>query len=236
MDKENTVLQLRKDTLSFSMTRHETEFIFQSNPHEVPFINAIMYEVFVDLNQIMTQLKSLADPAEMQKDLFKTPPPDLPERKPEKKNPVLEKALSVNRIVMDLKADTKDGVIRELLEVVAADVRSGFDLEKCYHDLTEREHIVTTCMQNGVALPHARTDGTRSLVAAVGIRKSGYHFDSMDGKPTKLFILCASPRESGGSHIEFIAAAAAVVAKSENVERILSMNTPQEVYNIFIHS
>jgi len=240
VDKENNVLQIRKDTLAFSMIRDETEFVFQSGAHVVSFINAIMYETFVDLHQVLTKLKDLASPVEVQKEIFETTTaPAVPAADPKKKEAerkktaVLERSLQTSCICMDLKATTKEGVIRELLELLAANTKSIVDVEKCYTDLVEREKVITTCMQNGIALPHARTDGAENLVAAIGLKKSGYHFDSMDGEPTTVFILCVSARESGGSHIEFIAAAAAAVAKPESVKELLSKTTPEEVYAFF---
>ena len=107
------------------------------------------------------------------------------------------------------------------------------DKELCQKDVLEREAIVSTCFQNGIALPHGRTDGVNELVAAVGINKNGYNFDAIDGQPSKIFVMCLSPKNSDGPHIEFVATVGSVLAKQENIDNILAAKTPEEVIRIF---
>ena len=88
-------------------------------------------------------------------------------------------------------------------------------------------------MQNGIALPHARTEGASDIVAAIGLNPEGYNFDSMDGKPTTTFILCLSGKDSSGPHIEFIAAATSLLAKVPDAEALLKSKTADDVYAFF---
>ncbi|MBR4883918.1 MAG: PTS sugar transporter subunit IIA, partial [Lentisphaeria bacterium] len=144
---------------------------------------------------------------------------------------MIEKGLSLNSIIMDLKANTKEAVIKEMICRLAG---NGLLLDKdlCEKDVLEREAIVSTCFQNGIALPHGRTDGVKELVAAVGINRNGYNFDAIDGKPSKIFVMCLSPKNSDGPHIEFVATVGSVLAKQENIDSILSAKTPEEVFAI----
>ncbi len=231
LDKESGVLQIRKDELSFAMTASNNKFVFESNPDEVPFIRAVMFETIVALHQDLEALKKLAAPTEMQKEMISD---NVEAFAPENKKQIrsmVEKGISRNCILMDLKAKDKEGVIRELISAIAA---QGLllDQEMCVKDVLERESVVSTCFQNGIALPHGRTDGVERLVAAVGINKTGYDFDSLDGQPTKVFVLCLSPKNSDGPHIEFIASVGTVLAKADNVEKILNAATPEEVFAV----
>ena len=232
VDKNSGIIQIRKDNLSFALVREDNEFIFESNPCEVPFIHAIMYETFVDLHQEMGKLKELSSPAQAQKALLKSSSiADTDKNKG--KYSIMEKALHKDSIIMDLKATTKDGVIREMLDCLAKNTKSIINKEQCCNDLLERENIITTCMQNGIAMPHARTEGAGEICAAIGISQKGYDFDSMDGKPTKIFVLCVSSKDSSGPHIEFIAAAASLLSKNADVEALLKSRKPEEVYEFF---
>ena len=162
--------------------------------------------------------------------------PDAAEENTQKKTPppapIVEKNIPASCICMDLKADTKEGVIHELVELLDKQ-HLLLDKEMCIRDLLEREKVVSTCMQQGLALPHGRTDGVDELVAAIGIKKEGYHFDSMDGEPSKVFVLCLSPKSSSGPHIQFIAGVAAVFSKKENMDAILNASSPEEVLDVF---
>ena len=70
-------------------------------------------------------------------------------------------------------------------------------------------------------------------MAAVGINKNGYNFDAIDGQPSKIFVMCLSPKNSDGPHIEFVATVGSVLAKQENIDNILAAKTPEEVIRIF---
>lgn len=234
LDKETGILQIRKDQLSFAMNAHNTDFVFESNPDEVPFIRAMMYETIVALHHDLEALKTLAAPEEMQKELFKPNGETMQIAKHEAKQiqTLVERAIGHDSIVMNLEAETKEGVIRELIDVLDA---QGLlkNKELCVQDVLEREKIVSTCLQNGVAIPHGRSDGTENLVAAIGIRKNGYAFDSLDGKPTKIVVLCLSPKSSNGPHIEFIASIGSVLAQEASIEKILGAKTPGQVFAVF---
>ncbi len=230
LDKENNVLQLRKDTQSFAMVRNEKEFVFESNPHEVPFINAVMYETFVDLHQVLAQLKDLTSPKDVQKDFFEAAN-DM-ETASGHSN-ILHKVIHPSCICMDLKADTKEGVFSELLRIAEKNTKAILDPELCLKDLLERETVVTTCMQSGLAMPHARTEGVKDMVAVIGFHKQGYTFDALDGQPTRVFVLCLSSKDSNGPHIEFVSSVAGLLAAPEGMEELLRAQTPEEVCAFF---
>ena len=232
LDKDSGVLQIRKDNLSFALTKSPKEFVFESNPDEVPFIRAIMFESIVALHQDLEGLKKLANPEEIRKDYFDASAEVFAPENSKQIRSMIEKGIDTRSIILDLKAQTKEDVIKEMIDRLA---ENGLlqDKELCQKDVLEREAIVSTCFQNGIALPHGRTDGVNELVAAVGINKNGYNFDAIDGQPSKIFVMCLSPKNSDGPHIEFVATVGSVLAKQENIDNILAAKTPEEVIRIF---
>ena len=228
LDKESGSLQVRKDTQSFNVCLKDNEIIFESKPAFVPFIHAAMYEACVDMHHALEQLKQLNDPAEIQKNMLDHAVNNIQNKQ---ERTLLEKAINTGSILMELEATTKEGVIREMVDLLD---HQGLlvDKELCCQDIFERESVISTCMQNGVAMPHGRTDGTKQLVAAIGIHKSGFDFDSLDGKPTKIFVLCLSPKNSTGPHIQFISSIASVLNKQEAVDSILNAKTPTQILSI----
>ena len=231
LDKDSGVLQIRKDNLSFALTKSQKEFVFESNPDEVPFIRAIMFESIVALHQDLEGLKKLANPEEIRKDYFDASAEVFAPENSKQIRSMIEKGIDTRSIILDLKAQTKEDVIKEMIDRLA---ENGLlqDKELCQKDVLEREAIVSTCFQNGIALPHGRTDGVNELVAAVGINKNGYNFDALDGQPSKIFVMCLSPKNSDGPHIEFVATVGSVLAKQENIDNILAAKTPEEVFAI----
>jgi PTS system nitrogen regulatory IIA component len=65
----------------------------------------------------------------------------------------LKKVLSPDTVWVDLKADTKDGIIEEMIDrlVAAGKIK---DREGALQAVLDREEKMSTGMQNGVAIPH----------------------------------------------------------------------------------
>ena len=191
-----------------------------------------MFESIVALHQDLEGLKKLANPEEIRKDYFDASAEVFAPENSKQIRSMIEKGIDTRSIILDLKAQTKEDVIKEMIDRLA---ENGLlqDKELCQKDVLEREAIVSTCFQNGIALPHGRTDGVNELVAAVGINKNGYNFDAIDGQPSKIFVMCLSPKNSDGPHIEFVATVGSVLAKQENIDNILAAKTPEEVIRIF---
>ncbi len=232
LDKESGVMQIRKDDLSFALIVNNSELIFESNPDEVPFIKAIMFETIVNIHLELEHLKKAADPAEIRKDfLVSSVDGSIPENRHHHR--VLpEKAFVSLPVIMELKSGDKAGVFRELIDILA-EKKQISDPESCFNEVLKRENAASTCLQNGIAIPHARTDAVRKPVMALGINRKGYDFDSLDGQPTKIFILCLSPKSADSPHVECLATIAAILGDEKNIQKILTADTPQQVCNIF---
>ena len=143
----------------------------------------------------------------------------------------LKKVLSPDAVWVDLKADTKDGIIEEMIDrlVAAGKVK---DREGTLKAVREREAKMSTGMQNGVAIPHGKSECIKSLVAAIGLNKAGVNFDSMDGSPSTIFIMTLSPAKRTGPHIQFLAEVSRLISQPAERERLLAARTHADIYEI----
>ena len=110
-----------------------------------------------------------------------------------------EKAISA-----DLKSTSKEGVIRELVDLLAKaeGIKNKEDLVKV---LLSREALGSTGIGQGVGIPHGKTDSVKRLVAAFGVCHQGVNFDALDGEPVYLFFLLVAPEDSAGPHLKGLA-------------------------------
>lgn len=143
----------------------------------------------------------------------------------------LKKVLSPETVWIDLKSDSKQGVIEEMVDrlVAAGKVQ---ERDAVLNAVLERESKMSTGMQNGVAIPHGKTDSVSELVAAVGVNKQGVDFDSMDGMPAKIFIMTLSPEKRTGPHIQFLAEVSRAISQPEEREKLLQAKTHSEMYEL----
>ncbi|MGB3400166.1 MAG: PTS sugar transporter subunit IIA [Candidatus Deferrimicrobiaceae bacterium] len=116
----------------------------------------------------------------------------------------IQDIVSPEAIVDNLRADTKEGVLRELSEVIAKFVPK-LSTDSLTGILMERESLGSTGIGDGVAIPHGKVAGIERLVAAFGRSRNGVQFHSLDGKPAHLFFLIMAPENSAGMHLKALA-------------------------------
>ena len=110
-----------------------------------------------------------------------------------------EKAVTAN-----IKATDKEGVIRELVDILAKaeGIRNKEELMKV---LLGREALGSTGIGQGVGIPHGKSNTVKRLVAAFGICHAGVNFDALDGEPVYIFFLLVAPEDSAGPHLKGLA-------------------------------
>ena len=112
--------------------------------------------------------------------------------------------LSKKAITTSLKEGDKEGVIRELVDLLAksGEVKNKEELVKA---LLARESLGSTGIGQGIGIPHAKSQNVKELVAAFGLSQKGVNFDSLDGEPVHIFFLLLAPEESAGPHLKALA-------------------------------
>lgn len=144
----------------------------------------------------------------------------------------LKKLLSAGNIFLDLQAEDKTSVIEEMIDRL---IRGGFikDREGALRAVLGREEKMSTGMNNGVAIPHGKTDSVDQLVVAVGLKSSGIDFDSVDRKPSDIFIMTISPASRSGPHIQFLAEVSKVLRDEDSRRRLRVARSAGDVIRVF---
>lgn len=140
----------------------------------------------------------------------------------------LKKALHRNTVSLRLQGASKEAVIEELIDMLDR-VGQLRDRDAALAAVLEREQQMSTGMQNGVAIPHGRTETTDTLVAAIGIHPDGVDFDSIDHQPSRLFILTVSPATRSGPQLQFLAEVSRLLSSEDVRNRILAAQSEDEV-------
>ena len=115
-------------------------------------------------------------------------------------------------ILPDVKATTKEGVIREMVDSLrATGAFKSRDPEDVVKAILKRELLGSTGIGRGVAIPHTKHNSVERLVGTVALSAKGVAFDSLDGEPVYVFVLLISPQDRPGDHLRAL----------ENVSRCL---------------
>jgi len=108
-----------------------------------------------------------------------------------------------NAIISNLESRDRNGVIRELVHVLAeAKLIASDATEGIIKSIIARERTRgTTGFGKGVAAPHAKIEGLTRVVAAVGRSTAGIDFASLDGEPVYGVFLILSPANEPEEHL-----------------------------------
>lgn len=143
----------------------------------------------------------------------------------------LSKFSEENLIVFDLKANAKDDVIDELVELVNTS-NMVTDKNALLRDIKERENLVTTGIGYGVAFPHAKTRSVKGIVIAFGRSNEGIDFEAIDHKPVYLFFLIAAPEDAIGAHLNVMSRLSYLMKSEENRQKLMKATSPGEVLEL----
>jgi PTS system fructose-specific IIC component len=143
----------------------------------------------------------------------------------------IENILTENLIFDDMKGGDKYSVIESLLDLLWRD-KKLVDRETCLRDLIEREKYLSTGLENGLAVPHAKTAAVRELLVSFGLCHKGLDFGTLDGKPANFIFLVVSPLDTSGPHIKILAQITRNFRESEVAEKLLSAKNKKEILEI----
>lgn len=141
----------------------------------------------------------------------------------------LTKILTPERIRVPIQATEKTGVITELVDLLE---RTGglVNRNAALEAVLKREAERTTGIGYGLAIPHGKSDGCRSLVMAAGKTAAPVDFQSLDGRPVTFVVLLISPPDQTGPHIQALAKISRLMNLDEFRASIAKATSAQELY------
>jgi Kef-type K+ transport system membrane component KefB/mannitol/fructose-specific phosphotransferase system IIA component (Ntr-type) len=222
MNIDEGLSQARKGDIALFITEEHKSITIATSKTDMPFVKNEIYEVILELSQTIQKLKDTAHTAEMKKDLLDTHARTTKD---------IFALIDPEHIVLELKGETKEEIITELVDILDTGGKL-LDRNIVLADVLEREEIMSTGMKDGVALPHGRTDAVTDTAVAIGIKKAGINFGSIDGQPSRLFILEVSPKKASGLHVQFLAAVGAMFGNQALRETVINAATPNEIVDL----
>jgi len=196
MNIDEGISQARKDDIVLSINVNDNAVTIETSKDDMPFVNQTIYEVVIELYESIQKLKESSKPQDLQKVHFE---------KIGRNREELLSLITPECTTIELKGETKEEIINELLDMLSANGRIS-DKSIVLNDIWERERAMSTIMDHGIAMPHARTDGTDKLSVAIGVKKEGIDLGADDKGKTWLFILSIAPKKYTSPYLEFLAA------------------------------
>ncbi len=217
--------QIRKDDVFISLLYSPERLIFDCRESDSAFIHTLFYEVLAEMEKVMKNLQGLADASKIGRKIF------VPSETARSYRITPGQIISPAAVKADLRGTGKREIIEEMLDLlIASGQLDRSDRDEALRDLLQREEYMSTGMQNSIALPHAKTSTVAHLVSALGLKKEGIDFNSLDGKPARIILLTLSPRDAQEPYLQFMARMSQFLRREENRRRLLECRDDAELY------
>lgn len=135
-------------------------------------------------------------------------------------------------VIADLKGETKEEIINELVDLFKSDVRVE-DIEKVRTAVIDREKVMSTGVGKGFAIPHGKTNAVKEIIGAFGRIKDGIDYESLDGNPVNLVFLLVGKDNLISTHIKLLSRISRLMNKDDFRHRLLEANDEKEIINLF---
>ncbi len=143
----------------------------------------------------------------------------------------LSKVLKENLIDLALQSKNKNETISGLVELLSKS-RKIKNKKLFLKAMLEREKLGSTGIGNGVAIPHAKSEGVGDFIIAFARKDSGIDFGALDGEKTYLFFAMASSKNEVGAHLKVLAQISGLVRDKFIVELLRRTKNKKEILKI----
>ena len=142
----------------------------------------------------------------------------------------ISQLLSPDRIRIPLLASDKEGVLRELVDLMMQG--NGGHGPEVMNAILERERQFPTGIGYGVAVPHGKAPSLNTLRVVAGTAPNAVPYETIDGEPVRMFFLLAGPESLAGEHVKAIGRISRLVRREPVRSRLLAATTAAEFYRV----
>lgn len=139
--------------------------------------------------------------------------------------------ISEDCIVTKLKARNKADALKELTNHLF-ETKKLKNAGPALDQILARETTESTGIGHGIAVPHARVSGLKSLICAVGRIDKGLDFMAVDKNPVHLVFLICYPPTQQTTYLNFIATISKLLREEDHMKALLEAKTDGELFSL----
>lgn len=130
--------------------------------------------------------------------------------------------LDEHHISVNVSGSTKEEVIRSLAaQLYATQRKPPIPQEDFVERVLERENQQTTCLSEGLMIPHAVLKEGEEITGILGISSKGLDLGAPDGRPVHAVLLLSTPQADRKRHLQVLAAFATAITHDINLREQL---------------
>lgn len=129
--------------------------------------------------------------------------------------------LSEHNITTNLVGPDKATAIRQLVNLTVQSHKLPVDADTLFEAVMQGEERSSTCVGEGLALPHTRLDVGDKIVGSMGISRQGLHLDAPDHRLVHCIVLIITPTSMPERHLEVLQALSASIGRDRSIQQSL---------------
>jgi PTS system nitrogen regulatory IIA component len=133
-----------------------------------------------------------------------------------------------------LGAKSKKQALQELAQRAAN--LTGLDARDIFDTLQQRERLGSTGLGRGIAVPHARMPGLKSIVSVFARLEEPIEFDALDEQPVDLIFLLLAPEHAGADHLKALARISRLLREPSSIDRLRASTDRAAIYSVLTQS
>lgn len=141
--------------------------------------------------------------------------------------------MTIKNIKIGLIGKEKKEIIGELLDI-AESVSPGLNRAEALEGLRKREKVGSTGVGKGVAIPHTGIKNCSRILPVIALSEQGLNYESLDGKPVRLFFMIIYPENEIKMQLKFLARVSRLLRNENLRESLMASSSPEEIMDILI--
>ncbi|MDZ7859434.1 MAG: PTS sugar transporter subunit IIA [Candidatus Krumholzibacteriota bacterium] len=152
-----------------------------------------------------------------------------------KENMRSEKLISLfedDLCLFHLRSRKKNSILEEMTEHLEKTGKVS-DKELIMKMLKNRESLGSTGLGKGVAFPHGKSLAIKELTILFGKSNAGVDFDSLDGKPTRIFFLILAPsNRDAETYLELLSDLLNLIKQPDKLKKLHEVEDFESLINL----
>ena len=142
--------------------------------------------------------------------------------------------LDEHHIAVGVSGNSREEVIRSLTaQLYTTKDKPAISQEEFVEKVLEREQAATTCLSEGLMVPHAILEAGDEITGILGISSKGLDLGAPDGIPIHAVLLLATPETDRKRHLEVLSAFATAITRNINLrEQLYHARSAAHAYNV----
>src|SRR5258708_28843503 len=129
-----------------------------------------------------------------------------------------------------LKAKTKKQALQDVAQKASA--LTGSDARDIFDALLQREHLGSTGVGRGIAIPHGRLPALKRIITVFARLDEPIDFEALDNEPVDLIFLLLAPEHAGTDHLKALARISRLLREPSTIPRLRNYRDRAALYSV----